>query len=47
MASYSRIKIELIKDFDANEITANLEYNIVILGKEGKFIITNLYSSIK
>ena len=30
-------KIELLNDVDINEITANLEYSIVIIGQQGKF----------
>ena len=33
--SKSKIKIELLKDVDFNDIAANLEYSIMILGKEG------------
>ena len=33
----NKIKIELLNDIDSNEMAINLEYNIVIVGKEGKF----------
>ena len=35
----SQIKVEFLNEIDANEISANLEYNIIILGKEGNLII--------
>ena len=35
----SKIKIELLNDVDINEITANLEYCIVIIGQQGKFLM--------
>ena len=31
----SKIKIELLKDVDFNDVAANLEYSIIIIGKEG------------
>ena len=37
----SNIIIELLNDIDVNDINANLEYNIIILGNEGKYIIKN------
>ena len=36
------IKIELLNDIDINDIAINLEYNIVIIGKEGKLLIKNI-----
>ena len=36
------IKIELLNDVDINDIAINLEYNIVIIGKEGKLLIKNI-----
>jgi hypothetical protein len=35
----SQIKVEFLTEIDTNEISANLEYNILILGKEGNLII--------
>ena len=35
------IKIELLNDVDTNEIAINLEYNIIIIGKEGKLLKIN------
>ena len=35
------VKIELLNDVDINDIAINLEYNIVIIGKEGKLLIKN------
>lgn len=37
----SNIIIDLLNDIDVNDINANLEYNIIILGNEGKYIIKN------
>lgn len=37
----NKIKIELLNDVDTNNISINLEYNIIIIGKEGKFVIKN------
>ena len=41
-----KIKVELLTEIDINEISANLEYNIVILGKEGNFIRKKFYNYI-
>jgi len=32
-------KIEFLNEIDMNEINPNLEYNLLIVGKEGKLII--------
>ena len=37
----SKIKIELLKDVDFNDVAANLEYSIIIIGKEGNLLINN------
>ena len=37
----SKIKIELLKDVDFNEVAANLEYSIIIIGKEGNSLTNN------
>jgi hypothetical protein len=33
------LAIELINEIDINEISPNLEYNIMIIGQQGKIII--------
>lgn len=35
----NELKIELLNEIDINEISANLEYNIMILGTQGNYII--------
>ena len=35
----SNIKIDLLNENEVNDINANLEYNIVIVGSKGKYII--------
>ena len=39
----NKIKIDLLNEIDTNEIAINLEYNIVIVGKEGKFFFSKDY----
>ncbi len=38
MENKPKIKIEFLNDIDCNEVTSNLEYSIVIVGEQGKFI---------
>jgi hypothetical protein len=33
------LTIELLNEIDINEISPNLEYNIMIIGQQGKIII--------
>ena len=37
----SKVKIELLKDVDFNNIATNLEYSIIIIGNEGNLLINN------
>lgn len=35
----TNLTIELLNEIDINEISPNLEYNIMIIGQQGKIII--------